>query len=204
MSLLQTSKIHAVVLNFDDLQGTYFEGGTDHSGNYTPVHNHYYTMPSKYAGLSWNGFEIWDTGKLCVWDSTYQTAMGSIGIPLGTVLTLGGQITSDQSFDFLGASFGMVGPLGGTPHYLSIHALGYLHDAIKYIVDLTRWDVLQSWNDQEMHEINFNFLGIDRLELYGDARMDEFTFVSVPEPTTMLLFGTGLASLIAVGRRRRN
>jgi hypothetical protein len=45
--------------------------------------------------------------------------------------------------------------------------------------------------------------GVGNIDILGDLQ-DGTTFSAVPEPTTLLLFGTGILGLAALGRKRRN
>ena len=74
---------------------------------------------------------------------------------------------------------------------------GVAHDPIWYIFNLTNL----FWNGTDTLELRGFWPGggaISHVAIYGGEEVP-----NVPEPTTMLLFGTGIAGLAAV-RRRRN
>ena len=113
----------------------------------------------------------------------------------------GGTVTisaPNGTFDFIGASF-----TGGWGT-VTVDAEGYSGNNLIYTQSETAYNGSPTWYD-------FNFMGIDRLVFIGygdntDYAVDNFTYNlnPVPEPTTMLLLGSGLISLAGFRRKMKN
>jgi len=178
----------AVVLTFDDI-------------NSIPS---YSTIPNGYGGLDWNNMGYMHS-------TNYATFSGyNNGIVSGeyVAFNLAGAtaIVSNGVFDFNGAYFTAAWRDG-----LNIDVVGKLGGS-------TLYDQTITVNTSGPTSYDLNFLGIDELVFnsYGGVfnpiytgiggsgtqfAMDNFTFNAVPEPSTLLLFGTGLIG-IGVFRRK--
>jgi hypothetical protein len=182
---------HATVLTFDDI------GGGD-----APVNN-------GYGGLNWSNMYYLNGTSYPIPDSGYHYGRVS-----GDYVAYNGwgspAVVSDTEFDFNGAYL-----TGAWNNDLNINVIGYLNGVEQYnqtvVVDVNA----PTW-------FTFNYLGIDSLYFnsYGGVdsgtggagehfAMDNFTFNEsvgsnpVPEPATIILFGTGLVGLAGRKFRRK-
>ena len=199
--LLFSGVAQAVILSFDEIQGSYYEGDPSQSGGSI---FHSYEMPATYAGLKWSGFTPWDTNAMLLWDGQfYASSGGLVSGGTGTVLSVvEGQhgAISGGLFNFEGAQFAR--GAGEGPHFLTIE--GYLGGVLKHSTAYwypskagTFWltengEILLTSTTGEWLQCDFQ--GIDRLTIYGSGIvMENFTYNLVPEPHPVSLLICGIA-----------
>jgi hypothetical protein len=168
---------NAAVLNFDDINP---------GANYVTMSS---LGQSNYAGLSWD--TDWYVGNTSV--SSYGNAAHS-----GTqYLSNGGNVTNlsvgfGTLFDFDGAWFAT--PSHSNPaEWVNISAFDSLNNLIGTTGEVSINSTM-SWVNAGFSDVAY--LNITRGD--GWFTMDDFTYnssVNVPEPTSIVLFGLGLASI---------
>jgi hypothetical protein len=183
------TSIGAVVLTFDDLTPL------------TPV-TALGTIPDGYGGFDWDNFGYLNqTGSNP--GSGYKAVSGDY-----VAFNEGGQLATvgDGLFSFDGAYFSAAWNQG-----LNITITGLAGDVERYSSTIVVDPTTPTWFD-------FSFADIDSLKFESSGgidvveggagvhfAMDNFTYTptSVPEPSTVLLLGSGLVGLVVLRRRSK-
>jgi hypothetical protein len=176
-----------IVVGFDDLPTTQSWSG---------VPNAWDPVPTNYAGLTWNGWAVINHGA-------YQAIYGDpTPFPSGDKLVFNDNgafsvSVSSGTFDFVGAMFsGWPSTSYGSG---SVTITGFLGGAqvgqLSSILTPTGFTTLGGLN------------GVDQLVFNPSAdgkyfRMENFTYSTVPEPSTLLLLSGGLGA-VGIGAIRK-
>ena len=180
---------NATVLTFEDT--VYATSG---SGPYD------LSFDEDYGGLDWsNYFGIFHAPEMGNYG--YQNGTVSGDYALFNVYGTNVSVSSNNQFDWNGAWFGSVRNNSSS----RVAVQGY-RDNVRIYEDTISLD----WGDPQWFEANWS--DIDEVRFIGSWNsdytrfaMDNFTFneaAPVPEPATMILFGTGLLGLAAFTRRK--
>lgn len=197
--LISTVNANATVLTFDD----FTTSSTD-----TPL------ADSNYGGFQWTNMGVLSATLTSGGQSGHTNGHISgeylaFNYVTPAVRTSTGEITRNEAFDFDGAFF-----VGAWNNGLNLEISGYSGSVLLYTkvvdVDTTKPTWFQA-----------DYLGITSLTIKSSGGnpagsvngkginfgMDDFTFNSaatpVPEPATMLLFGTGLVGLAGLTKRKK-
>lgn len=180
--LVTATMASAITLTFDDISSA--EIGT---------------IPNGYGGFNWSEFGFIDGSTPSRAGSGYDN--GSISGDYVAFNKWGDVATvSNTTFNFNGAYF-----VGAWEDGLNINISGFFNGNLKYQETLVVDTISPTWFQADYMEIDsliFSSYGgtpHPRLGGFGDHfAMDNFTFnevAPVPEPATVLLFGTGLAGI---------
>jgi len=180
--MVTTSRAIATTLTFDDVT----------TGNVAyPLQS----VAPDYGGLTWN--EYWGVVK-----GSYRPGSGyENGVVSGEYVAYYGA----HPVTITGATFNFDGAYLTSSWLDSLGILveGYAGGNLLYSQTVQTLKSQPTWFD-------FNYTGVDKLKFFADNdnnfAMDNFTFNNsnpVPEPATMLLFGTGIAGLAATIIRRK-
>jgi hypothetical protein len=162
-------------------------------------------IPAGYAGFNWGGWQVIPDWMFAEYGNTYDSPSGT-----GAANNAGGglvkTISADTDFDFIGAYFtgwalnDSYGPFTATSITVEGYNNGTLVNSATMLLSANGYDWFAA-----------NLLGVDQLRFIssGDGQdflMDDFTFnetvaAPVPEPTSLLLVGSGLA--VAARRFRK-
>lgn len=155
-------------------------------------------IPSSYAGFNWSSYSYWIT-KGDILDSGFE--YGTVGNV--SLYTGGGNDISMSGgyFDFIGAYI-----TAGWNTSQDVTVEGWRDGSLAYSTTIMTYNDGPYWAD-------FNFSGVDTIWFRpGDLGtsghhivIDNITFNEAshsPEPTTLLLFGSGLAGIGLFGRKR--
>lgn len=183
-----THTASAATLTFDDI-------GV--SGNYTPESNIGFTYNGFSFSLNTSVIDLSSNGSWAQTGPAYSGNYAALNNWHGDIIVTkdGGGIFSFQDL--------YIRSWYNSTNTSSASINGYLNNSSAGEV---RFTMTNSWQN-----IQANFTAIDELHIKGGNNflMDNITVNStstspVPEPTTMLLFGTGVAGLAAVGRKKRS
>jgi hypothetical protein len=188
-------------INFDDLDASAGDVVLD---GLSPYHGFTWTNFSAYTATP--GFPGFNNGIVSGPNAAY------LGGGLSGTLFVG-TITATNPFNFVSANFG-----SGWYDGLNLTLSGSLNGTQKFNQTVT-----VSTNGAQL--FNFNFTGINKLQFSstvtaattdpyacgpsgcGHATLDNFTFTGpvavTPEPSTLLLFGSGASLLLGIRRRRK-
>ena len=181
---------NATVLTFEDT--IYAKNG---SGPYD------LSFGENYGGLNWSYyFGIFHAPEMINYGYQNGTVSGEYALFNAYGATV--SVTSDDQFDWNGAWFGSVRDNTTS----SVRVWGF-RDNVRIYEDTISFN----WGNPQWFEANWS--DVDEVRFIGSWNsnytrfaMDDFTFneaAPVPEPATMLLFGTGLVGLIAARTRKK-
>jgi len=191
MLIISSGTAHAnlVTVNFDDLAtSTPFNAG----GSVGTVY--YDVVPTNYTGLTWIGWEVIGNSDVNKYGNTLIFPSQANAVYPGNGSNA---ITSNgQAFNFMGAYFASF--VGGNGAGSSLILEGFLNGQSQGSVNvpLTGQMVYNSVNFGNVDEVRFTD---------GYFLMDNFKYdtTPVPIPATVWLFGSGLAGLLGLGRKKK-
>lgn len=166
-------------------------------------------FPPGYNGLNWDSnLRTSNSSSYMAWGNTYPPPSGIYVVANNRALSV--TITSALDFDFNGAYFAAFGEDNTAVSWTStaVTVEGYNNGTwVDSVTMALRADAF-TWLQADLY-------GVDELRILSTPQaggggtwwlMDNFTFneaAPVPEPATMLLFGTGLAGFTAMWRCKR-